>query len=313
MQHIKNATVRTAIWIGAFAVCASSVGCRSHTAAETDDAETDAVLAEINGQALTQRDFERSQAWLPPFARQLDADRTLDNSRFWNLIYLVRIAQDAEEKSLLSDAERNLAIKEALAAHNIQSTVDPNFVVTDEAIDAYLAQHGAELTEPAAYTVNYASVKNAERVKLLYMGWHFARGAQLGYNFSKSEPVPRTRVAGVGQTTNERGRPIDGNLFNFVYARTMQEDSESPSQIGPFSSSDEVLFSCPETMAALEKAEIGAPIARDLACSGQWKAFVIPAWKRAAAKMDGEKARQVAAENIRSAHNEAYRARQIGE
>ena len=103
------------------------------------------------------------------------------------------------------------------------------------------------------------------------------------------------------------------NLFNFVYARTMQEDSESPSQIGPFGASDEVLFSCPETMAVLEKAEIGVPIARDLACSGQWKAFVIPAWKRAAAKMDDEKARQVAAENIRSAHNEAYRAREIGE
>ena len=225
----------------------------------------------------------------------------------------MRIAQDAEEKSILSDAERSLAIKEALAAHNIQSIVDPDFVVTDDAIAQYLAQHGDSLKDPAAYTVNYALVKNANRVPMLYYGWHFARGAQLGYNFTKSEPLPKTRVAGIGQTQNEAGRPIDGRQFNFVYVRTMQEDDESPAQIGPFTASDDVLFSCQKTISILETAEVGLPIASDLACSGQWHAFVIPAWKRAAAKMDDDKARQIAIENIRRDHNEAYRAEKLGD
>ena len=209
--------------------------------------------------------------------------------------------------------DKILAIKEALAAHNIQSIVDPNFIVTDEAIDRYLSQHGESLKEPAAYTVNYALVKNAKRVSMLYYGWHFARGAQLGYNFTKSEPLPKTYISDLGQTKNESGRPIDGRQFNFVYVRTMQEDDESPSQIGPFTSFDDVLFSCPQTISILENAEIGAPISRDLACSGQWHAFVIPAWKREEMKMDDEKARQIAIENIRGAHNEAYRAKMLGD
>lgn len=315
MRSLPLPIDRLSLRTGMLCICLSTLhmGCQSKSDVDDELKQNDVVLAQINGQALTQRDFERSQAWLPSFARQLDANDNFDISRFWSLVQFVRIAQDAEEKSILSDAERSLAIKEALAAHNIQSIVDPNFIVADEAIDRYLSQHGESLKEPAAYTVNYALVKNAKRVSLLYYGWHFARGAQLGYNFTKSEPLPKTRVSDLGQTQNEAGRPIDGRQFNFVYVRTMQEDDASPSQIGPFTSFDDVLFSCPQTISILEKAEIGVPISRDLACSGQWHAFVIPAWKRKEMKMDDEKARQIAIENIRNAHNEAYRAKKLGD
>lgn len=315
MQTSSPSNDRLSFRIGALCLCFTVLcaGCSDKSNAPDATEREDVVLAQINGQPLTQRDFERSQAWLPSFARQLDASNNIDVSRFWSLVQLVRIAQDAEEKSILSDAKRSLAIKEALAAHNIQSIVDPDFVVTDDAIAQYLAQHGDSLKDPAAYTVNYALVKNANRVPMLYYGWHFARGAQLGYNFTKSEPLPKTRVAGIGQTQNEAGRPIDGRQFNFVYVRTMQEDDESPAQIGPFTASDDVLFSCQKTISILETAEVGLPIASDLACSGQWHAFVIPAWKRAAAKMDDDKARQIAIENIRRDHNEAYRAEKLGD
>ena len=72
-------------------------------------------------------------------------------------------------------------------------------------------------------------------------------------------------------------------------------------------------ITCQKTISILETAEVGLPIASDLACSGQWHAFVIPAWKRAAAKMDDDKARQIAIENIRRDHNEAYRAEKLGD
>ena len=172
MQTSSPSNDRLSFRIGALCLCFTALcaGCSDKSNAPDATEREDVVLAQINGQPLTQRDFERSQAWLPSFARQLDASNNIDVSRFWSLVQLVRIAQDAEEKSILSDAERSLAIKEALAAHNIQSIVDPDFVVTDDAIAQYLAQHGDSLKDPAAYTVNYALVKNANRVPMLYYG-----------------------------------------------------------------------------------------------------------------------------------------------
>lgn len=278
------------------------LGCRDASKeSEQADTTSEVVLARVNGEVLTESDFDRSQAWLPSFARQLESNSNLEISRYWSLIQLMLLSQDAVKKSLLSDAERSLAIKEALAEHNRQYLIDTSVVIRDEDVEAYRVEHADTLMEPAAYTVNYALVKTEKRVEELYLGWHFAHSAQLGYNFTTREPVPENRVAGSIQSTNERGRNIDGKHFSYVYVRAMQDDKDSPGQIGPFTLSDDVLFSCKGAMERLEAANLFRPIHGDLACSGQWRAFVVPIWKREAYKMTEEKARQVAIEALRNA------------
>ena len=99
---------------------------------------------------------------------------------------------------------------------------------------------------------------------------------------------------------NTDGHPMDAKRFTYAFVANNTENREEPSQLGPFTESDGLLFSCPEAIQTLSTAKLDVPIAHSIACSGEWKAFVIPIWRRDEAPMTDEKMRQVAIEQISS-------------
>ena len=282
--------------------------CNAPKRTETSDDTAQITLTSVNGESLTQLEFEQSKTWLPPFVQQLDSNANIEISRFWSMIQLMRIAQDARDKNYLSAPQRRLVIKEALAKHNHARIQDPNTSVSDEEIAQYQKSHPDEFIEPAAYTVNYALVKNESRLFTAAVGYYFARSAQNGYNFIQAtddDDVPSNDSS--IRTKNTDGKPLDVSQLPLFYTTTQRENDRVHAQIGPFTPSDGLIFSCPEAIDILEHAPLDEPIFRDLACSGDWKALVLPRFKRAPIPMDDQKAKMVAIEKIRHLRNEAYR------
>lgn len=271
----------------------------------------DKVIADVDGELLTEAEFQRSQAWMPAFVRQLESNSNIEVTRFWSLIQLMRMAQDAQDKKLLSDAERSLAMKEALAKANIDAIPYPNYVIENDEIDAYIKEHPSEFFEPMAFTVNYSLLKNESTIMPLIAGFGLAEGAQLGYNMGEIPPnKDKTRVAGP-QTINEEGRFIQPDKFIFAYTTWHRENMDETAQIGPFTADDGLLFSCPETIKILQNAPLNRPINKNIACSGDWKAFVIPVWRRDLAPMTPEKTRQVAIDKITNQKRAVFREQYI--
>lgn len=264
------------------------------------------VIADVDGELLKEADFQRSQAWMPPFVRQLESNATLEVSRFWSLIQMMRMAQDAQDKQLLSDAERSLAIKEALAKTNIDAIPYPNYVIEQTEIDTYIQTHPEEFYEPEAFTVNYSLIKSETSILPLMAGLGLAEGAQLGYNLGEIPPNEDKHRAFGPQTTNEDGRFIQPDKFNFTYVTWHRENTNETAQLGPFTANDGLLFSCPEAIEVLKTAPLNQPIAKNIACSGDWKAFVIPIWRRDTTPMQPEKARQVAIEKLTAQKRAAF-------
>ncbi len=292
-------------------ICLMLSGCSTKKAVETID-KTD-ELASVNGEILDEGDFERSQGWMPSFVRQLESNSTLELSRFWGLIHMIVMAQDAQDKGVLSQAERSFAIKEALAARNIAAIPYPNYVIEQSEIDAWLSAHPEKVIEPAAYTVNYALVKNEQKIPILIAVHGMANGAQMGYNFMDPPPLDRTTLVPGPLTRNIDGHSISAKKFNYIFATNMSENKDVLAQMGPFTAEDGLLFSCPEAIKVLSEANIGRPLNRSIACSGDWVAFVIPEWKKEAAPMNEEKARQVAIESITADKRALFRDQYIQE
>ena len=92
------------------------------------------VIAVVNGEHLTEGEFESSEAWLPSFVRQLESNSTIQIQRFWGLVYVMVMAQDARVNQYMTDAERSLAIKEALAKEAIARIQYPPKNFTDDEI-----------------------------------------------------------------------------------------------------------------------------------------------------------------------------------
>lgn len=271
----------------------------------------DKVIAEVDGEILTEAEFQHSQVWMPAFARQLESNATLEISRFWSLVQLMRMAQDAQDKKLLSDAERSLAIKEALAKANIHAIPYPNYVIEQAEIDAYIQAHPEAFFEPMAFTVNYSLVKSESSIMPLIAGFGFAEGAQLGYNLGEIPPKKESNRVSGPQMSNEEGHFIQADKFNFGFTTWHRENTNETAQMGPFTAKDGLLFSCPKAIDILKTAPLNQPIAQDIACSGDWKAFVIPIWRRDVAPMTPEKTRQVAIENITAQKRAAFREQYI--
>ena len=257
----------------------------------------------MNGESLTEADFEKSQIWLPAFARQLDSNANIEIQRFWSVIQIMVMAQDARDKHLMSDAERSLTIKMALAKANIDAIPCPNEIIPDDEIQAWIQSHSDELIEPAAFTVRYALVKNASTISALSAALGLSNGAQLGYNFVDPPELSDKHLSGP-LMHNLDGHPMDAKRFTYAFVANNTENHEEPSQLGPFTEYDGLLFSCPEAIATLKTAELNIPIDHSIACSGEWKAFVIPIWRRDEAPMTAEKMRQVAIEKISGQHRD---------
>lgn len=288
------------------------VGCQSRQDPAEQAPQADEIIADVNSEYLKVSDIDYSLAWLPPFARQLEDNSSLEIHRIGSLIQIIRMAQVAQEKNYLSPAARSLAMKEALAKANLSRLPYPNFTVAPEEIDAYIAAHPDVFYEPMAFTVNYALIKNADSIPALIAAWGLANGAQMGYNYiDPPELQKHLKYGPLMQNTD--GHPMDARHFNFAYVTHQRENTDEPAQLGPFTASDGLIFSCPETIEVLKTAPIGQPINQSLACSGEWKAFVIPEWRREAAPMSAEKKRQVATEKILEARRAEFRKQYIQE
>ena len=287
--------------------------CSCNAKQEVKPVDLTRPLASVNGEILDEGDLEMSQAWMPPFARQLESNQSIVISRFWSLIHFMRIAQDAQDKGMLSPAERSLAIKEAMAAKNIADIPYPAFVVGEDEIQAWLNANQDKLIEPAAFTVDYSLVKNESKIPALIAAHGMSNGAQMGYNFVDPEPLAKNEHAGGPMTRNLKGHHINAKVFNFMFTQIQRENVDEQAQLGPFSGSDGLRFSCPEAIAELEKAPLNRPLSHSINCSDTWKAFVIPIWRRDAARMTDEKARQTAISAITDAKRADYRKQYISD
>ena len=297
--------------IALFAACLLVFGCNAKP--EVKPVDLTRPLASVEGEILDEGDLEASQAWMPAFARQLESNQSIDITRFWELIHFMRIAQDAQAKGMLTPAERSLAIKEALAAKNIANIPYPNYVIEDAEIDAWINANPDKLIEPAAFTVNYSLIKNESKIPALIAALGMSNGAQMGYNFVDPEPLAKNEHAGGPMTKNIKGHYIDPKVFLFLFTQLHRENDDEPAQLGPFSSSDGLRFSCPEAIAELEKAPLNKPLNHSINCSDTWKAFVIPIWRRDAARMTDEKARQTAISAITEAKRAEFRKKYIAD
>lgn len=278
--------------------CALLCGCGSNAQKNQQiQANENQEIAIVNGETLTEAEFEKSQIWLPAFARQLDSNANIEIQRFWSLIQIMAIAQDARNKNLMTEAERSLVIKTALAKANIDAIQCPNVIIPDDDINAWIQAHRAELVEPAAFTVRYALVKNDTAIPALTAALAMSNGAQMGYNFIDPPELSDKHATGP-LMRNTDGHPMDAKRFTYAFVANNTENHEEPAQLGPFTESDGLLFSCPEAIQTLKSAELNVPIHHSIACSGEWKAFVIPIWRRDEAPMTDEKMRQVAIEQI---------------
>lgn len=271
------------------------------------------TLASVHGEILDEGDLEKSQAWMPTFARQLESNQSIVITRFWSLIQFIRIAQDAQDKGMLTPAERSLAIKEALAAKNIADIQYPSYVIEENEIQTWIQANSDKLIEPASFTVNYSLIKNESKIPALIASLGMSNGAQMGYNYVDPDPLTKNEHAGGPITRNMKGHHIEPKIFNFIFTQTQRENEDEQAQLGPFTQNDGLRFSCPEAIAELEKATLNKPINHSINCSDTWKAFVIPIWRQEASRMTDEKARQTAISAITESKRAEYREKYISD
>ncbi len=279
------------------------LGCSK--AQKVEGPDPDQPIAMVNGEELTENDLEKSQAWMPAFARQLESNSTIEITRFWSLVQVMVMSQDAAKKNYLSPAEKSLAIKEALAKNNINNLNYPNYVITDDEIVQYQKENPELFYEPDAFTVDYALIKNEKSIIAFSAALGLANGAQMGYIYFDPPELDRRKMTGP-LMLNKDGHAMNAKKFNFAFVVNVRENSSEPGQLGPFTSKDDLLFSCPDAIQALKNAPLGRPLSRSIACSGTWKAFVIPEWRRDAVPMTPEKARQTAIERITAQKRKSY-------
>jgi len=280
-------------------VLAATVGCARRDDGAVEKANS-TLLATVNGEPLTQADFELSETWLPDFVRQTDDNTSLNASRFQGMIGMILLAQEGRKANLMSDAETSLAIKEAQAQIWLDNLQLPEIDMSDEVLQREIAEHPEKYTKPARYTVSYAFVHTENRRKALAAALGIMNGAQMGYNFMDPPPAPENKnaVPGMPRLQNQFGYSVNANFYNYNFAGAFNEKKDDVSRIGPFSAEDELVFSCPKAIAALEKASLGKPLSEDISCDPAWKAFVIPEWSAPAQKMDDENAKLHARQNI---------------
>ncbi len=280
-------------------VLTAVVGCARRDEGAVDKAN-ETVLATIDGEPLTQADFELTETWLPDFVRQTDEQTSLNITRFQSMVGMVLMANDARKNNLMSDAETSLVIKEAQAQIWLDNLPLPEIDLSESVLQREIAEHPEKYTKPARYTVNYALLHTESRRRALAAAHGLLSSAQLGYNFMDPPPEPENKnaIPGLPRLSNKNGYSANAKFFNYEFVNTCNEKKDDTGRLGPFSADDELIFSCPKAIAALEKAALGRPIREDISCDDTWKAFVIPEWREPAAMMDDENAKLHARQNI---------------
>jgi len=251
---------------------AAALACTPRQEDATLTAQT-TILATINDEPMTLADFELSETWLPDFARQLEDNEGLNIHRFWSLVQMILIAQDAKAQNLLDDASRRLAIKEALTTFYLNAQPVPEVNLSQARIDALIHAHPEAFWHPEQYEVSYALVHGETRWRALQIAYGLVSSAQMGYNVFDPPPDDDPHAAkGAPRMQNQKGHHASARFFNFAFVTRANERFGDPCRLGPFTERDGFLFSCPKAVAALAQAPIGRPLPTDISCDPTWRA-----------------------------------------
>ena len=258
------------------------------------------LIASVNGETISQADFELSETWLPDFVRETDSADTLNMYRFGALVNLLMIAQDAKKQRLMSDAEQSLIIKEAQAKLWLDSLPMPEVDLSDDAINNEIQAHPEKYTIPDRYTVSFTLVHTELKRQALVAGYGILNGAQMGYNVVDPPELEKstTHAEGMPLLMNQGGHPFDHDFFAFNYATQFSEKKNETCRIGPFTAKDALIFSCDAAIQTLKNTPLYFPLTKDISCDPDWKAFVIPEWREEAKPMDADNAKLHARQNL---------------
>ncbi len=258
------------------------------------------LIASVNGETISQADFELSETWLPDFVRETDSADTLNMYRFGALVDLLMLAQDAKKNHLMSEAEQSLIIKEAQAKLWLDSIPIPEVDLSDAAIENEIQTHPEKYTLPDRFTVSFTLIHTELKRQALVVGYGLANGAQMGYNVVDPPKLEQSSnyAEGMPLLINKDGHSFDHDFFAFNYATHFSEKKNETCRIGPFAAKDGLIFSCDAAIETLKNAPLYHPLMHDISCDPDWKAFVIPEWRETAKPMDLDNAKLHARQNL---------------
>ena len=273
-------------------LCLLFVACSPKQENASEEAQT-TLLVSVNGETISQSDYELSETWLPDFVRETDATDTLNAFRFGSLLNLLMLAQEAKKQNMMSEAEQSLVIKEAQAKLWLNSLPLSDVDLSDQVIAQELADHPENYLSPERFTVSFALVHTETKRQALVAGYALANGAQMGYNFVDPPELEKSAyyTEGMPLLINLQGHTFDHDFFAFNFTTRFNEKKGETCRLGPFTAKDDLIFTCERAITELNASPLHFALTKDISCDPDWKAFVIPEWRQAAQKLDADDAR----------------------
>ncbi|MFA5623900.1 MAG: hypothetical protein WC966_02425 [Bradymonadales bacterium] len=230
---------------------------------QQEDAVLDsaALLATVDGDEITVQDFELAHQFLPDFVRQMEVGSQIKLSQFGAMLQMVLLANEAEEQSLLSPAQRSIAVKEALAKHYAShEAAKLKIDLSEEAVSNFMLDNPEYFLPNERFLLVYALVHSAQRAQILRSAYLLALSAQWG------------RALGDSSAELAPAQPLH---FEISFATRFSENKEFSVLLGPFSKTDAVSINCPDSIAVLQKAQSGELLYENIACSEHWHSFAV--------------------------------------
>lgn len=243
----------------ALCIFAPLMACQS--AEPQQEAPDTVLLAVVDGDALTQKDFELTQDWLPDFVQQMDWGSQLKLNRFSALLQMTLMAREAQKQRLLTAPQRSLAIKQSLAQLYLEresAKLAPSF--SPAQISSYISAHPEKFAQSERYIVVYALVHSARRAQILRMAYGQSLGAQWGKLSSSQVALPSD---------------WESLHFDLDFATRFTENSELSPLVGPFAKEEKIALSCEQTMNVLHSCAEGEVIAQNISCDAHWHSFAV--------------------------------------
>jgi len=171
------------------------------------------VIARVNGESITQAEFQAKIDRLPPYYRTManeQKDKFLDeliNERlFLNQAYKQGVDRNKEVKNLVEEARKKIIV-----AKFIEDQISRNVNISDKAIEEYYKLHKKEFVAPERYRASHILVSTEAEAKKaldrLNKGEDFAavakeisidpsktNGGDLGY-FTEGQMIPDFEAA----------------------------------------------------------------------------------------------------------------------